>query len=152
MLSNFYFGNHCYIKGKSSQHLEMRLYSLELFIPVVQFSLFLHTFFWLQQNHLLCVLICSREKQGKKHFSIMDNLKGPELTASPVMWVKAGHHSNLFLVWRIRRRLCSLLMLHTVRQSQKEMFVKGLCKTGVDELSLQGTTDWVSVVATQFCC
>lgn len=137
MLSNLYFGNHCYIKGKLSQHLEMRLYSLDVFtnMPLVQSSLSLCTFFWLQQNHLLCILICSRENQGKNISPLWIIKKGPELTSSPVMWLKAGHHSNLFLVWRIRKRLC---VLHTVRTVPEKCLSKGSVKQGLTNFLCKG--------------
>lgn len=73
LLSNFYFGNHCHIKGKSSQHLAMKLFihwKSSLTFQLVMFSVFLYILFWLQQKHLLGR--CSEEQEKK--LSITDKI------------------------------------------------------------------------------
>lgn len=114
MFSNFYFGNQCHIKGKSSQHLEMKLQSLKILTcQLIWFSLFLYILFCYNKS---VSRVDAVEKSRKKTRVPYYRCKRPRAELWPCLGTSGGSLSKppLF-IYRIGRRIFALPMLHTVK-------------------------------------
>ena len=139
MLSNSCFGNHCHIKGKSSQHLEMKLYSLKVFtnIPVSMVLTFSVYFLLVTTKSSLGYM---QQRRTGKIFSIMDE-KRPRAEFQPCHVTQGRSPFKPFPHLQDKEEtICPAYVAHCQDDPRKITFVRGLCKTGVDELSLQRIT------------